>query len=89
MNPLLVAGGTAAVFSGRVRGVLRKGAVYGLAGVLSTGDAVVSAVRGVVREAEHAASTTTGAVGGVVKEARTVGHKPSAKPTASRTRAKS
>jgi hypothetical protein len=88
MNPLLVASGTAAVFSGRVRGVLRKGAVYGLAGVLSAGDAVVSGVRGVVHEAEHAASATTGAVGGVVRDAQGVSHKPSAKPTAPRTRAK-
>jgi hypothetical protein len=89
MNPLLVAGGTAAVFSGRVRRILRKGVVYGVAGVLTAGEAVTSGARGVVHEAEHAASVTTEAVAGVVKDAQSVGQKPSAKPRASRARAKS
>ncbi|MCW3065151.1 MAG: hypothetical protein JWN32_2323 [Solirubrobacterales bacterium] len=40
---------TALVFSPRVRGVVRRGAVYGVAGVLKAGDAVTSAGRGVAR----------------------------------------
>lgn len=40
---------TAAVASPKVRGVLRKGAVYGVAGVLMAGDAISSLVRGVSR----------------------------------------
>jgi nucleoside phosphorylase len=37
---------TAALFSPRVRGVLRRGAVYGLAGALRAGDVATSAARG-------------------------------------------
>jgi hypothetical protein len=36
---------TAAVFSPKVRGLLRRGAVYGMAGVLVAGDAVSSVAR--------------------------------------------
>ena len=36
----------------RVRDSLRKGVVYGLAGVISAGDAVVGAARGAVDEAQ-------------------------------------
>jgi hypothetical protein len=36
---------TAALFSPRARKVLRRGAVYGVAGALMAGDAVSSAVR--------------------------------------------
>jgi hypothetical protein len=56
----------AAVFSPRVRGVLRKGAVYGVAGVLVAGDAVGSFARGVGRGAQNAASTTADAAGNAV-----------------------
>lgn len=38
---------TAAVLSPRARNVMRRGAVYGLAGALKVGDAVASAARGV------------------------------------------
>jgi hypothetical protein len=41
-----VAAATAAVVSPRVRGVLRRGAVYGVAGALKAGDVVASAARG-------------------------------------------
>lgn len=44
-----VATATAAVFSPKVRGTLRKGAVYGVAGALKAGDVVVGAARGVAR----------------------------------------
>ncbi len=56
----------AAVFSPRVRGVLRKGAVYGVAGVLVAGDAVGSFARGVGRGAQNAASATAAAAGTAV-----------------------
>jgi hypothetical protein len=45
----LAVAATALVFSPRVRGVVRRGAVYGVAGVLKAGDAVTSAGRGVAR----------------------------------------
>ncbi len=46
---------TAAVLSPRLRGVLRSGAVYGLAGALIAGDAVTSVARGAGRGAQQAA----------------------------------
>ena len=67
---------TAALLSPRVRGVLRSGAVYGLAGALIAGDAVASVARGAGRGAQHAASSAGGAVreatdtaGGVARSA--------------------
>ena len=47
---------TAVVMSPRARSVLRKGAVYGLAGVLKAADAVGSFARGVGRGAEQGAT---------------------------------
>lgn len=47
----VVAAATAVLLSPRVRGVLRRGAVYGLAGVLMAGDTLVSFKRGVERGA--------------------------------------
>ncbi len=46
---------TAAVFSPRVRELLRQGAVHGLAGILVAGDALVAFARG-VSEGVHDAS---------------------------------
>jgi hypothetical protein len=40
---------TATVFSPRVRGMLRRGAVYGLAGVLTASDMVTAFARGIAR----------------------------------------
>ena len=40
---------TAALFSPRMRGMLRRGAVHGLAGVLTAGGAIASFARGVSR----------------------------------------
>jgi hypothetical protein len=54
---------TAALFSPKVRGVLRQGAVYGLAGVLTAGDAIGSFVSGVSRGAQQAATSAASAVG--------------------------
>jgi len=47
---------TAAVFSPRVRHVLRRGAVYGLAGLMIAGDAVSSFAHGVAQGVQDAAS---------------------------------
>ena len=58
---------TAALTSPPVRGVLRRGAVYGLAGLLSVGDMTSSFARGAVRGAQQTAS----AANGKVKEAAT------------------
>ena len=51
---------TAAVFSPPVRKVLRRGAVYGLTGVLIARDAVTSLARGVGNGVQQAAATTRG-----------------------------
>ncbi|TMM01560.1 MAG: hypothetical protein E6G10_12685 [Actinobacteria bacterium] len=48
----VAAGAISLVLSERVRDTLRKGVVYGLAGVISAGDAVVGAARGAVDEAQ-------------------------------------
>ena len=57
----------AALFSPKVRGLLRRGAVYGLAGALVAGDAVATAAKGVgesLRQAgESARSTRAGQQG--------------------------
>jgi hypothetical protein len=44
---------TAAVASPPVRRALRKGLVYGLAGLLKFGDTVTAAARGVAHQARH------------------------------------
>jgi len=68
----VAAAAAATVFSPRVRGVLRRGAVYGVAGALKAGDVVVGAARGAARGmrdgAEHAGD----------------GAAPAARPSASR-----
>jgi hypothetical protein len=46
---------TAVVLSPRVRGVVRKGAVYGVAGAMKAADAVTSAARDVAGEARTTA----------------------------------
>jgi hypothetical protein len=48
---------TAALFSPKARKVLRRGAVYGLAGALMAGDAVVGFAKGVGRGAQQAATS--------------------------------
>ena len=50
----IVAAVAAAVFSPRVRGWLRRGAVYGMAGVLVAGDAISSVARGVGQSVQQA-----------------------------------
>jgi len=72
MNPLVVVGATAVVLSKRGRSVIRKGVVYGLAGALTAGDAVVSATKGATHQAEHAGGTVTSAARGVTHGAEKV-----------------
>jgi hypothetical protein len=48
---------TAAVLSPRVQRLVRRGVVYGLAGVLMVGDAVGAAVGGVARRAQDGVTT--------------------------------
>jgi len=55
---------TAALFSPRVRKVLRRGAVYGVAGALIAGDAVVSFAKGVGRGAQQAAASASNGTNG-------------------------
>jgi hypothetical protein len=50
----IAAGLTAAAFSPRVRHAVRRGAVLGLAGVMTAGDAIVGAARGAMDEAQGA-----------------------------------
>ena len=59
---------TAAVLSPRVRGVLRRGAVYGLAGVLMAGDAVSSAARNVAPGVQQAAASAAGTFQGAAQQ---------------------
>ncbi len=51
--------GTAVVLSPRVQRVLRRGAVYGLAGALRAGDAITAFARGAARGAQESASAAT------------------------------
>jgi hypothetical protein len=55
----IVAAVTATVFSPRARNLLRRGAVYGLAGALIAGDAVTSFARNIGHSFQQA--TTSGA----------------------------
>jgi hypothetical protein len=52
---------TAALTSPRVRGVVRRGAVYGLAGLLMAGDTIASFARGAAQGVRQTASSATGA----------------------------
>jgi hypothetical protein len=52
----VVVGATSLVMSKTVRDTVRKGLVYGVAGVISAGDAVVGATKGVVDSAQDVRS---------------------------------
>ncbi len=54
---LIAVGVTAAVMSPPVRKVMRKGAVYGLAGMLMVGDKLAAMARGVGQGAQNLASS--------------------------------
>ena len=51
---------TATVLSPRAREAVRKGAVYGLAGVLKAGDVAFSTVRGAARGAQEGVTSQDG-----------------------------
>jgi hypothetical protein len=61
----VAAAATAALLSPRVRGLLRSGAVYGLAGLLTAGDTISSLARSAVRFAHGAQYGPTTAVQGL------------------------
>jgi hypothetical protein len=54
---VIAVGVTAAVMSPPVRRVLRKGAVYGLAGLMILGDKIAGAARGLTQGAQNFASS--------------------------------
>jgi hypothetical protein len=60
----IAVGIAAAVFSPRVRHAMRRGAVLGLAGVMTAGDAVIGAARGAAQEARSRSSAGNGAGAG-------------------------
>lgn len=73
-SPVVLAVGlTAAAFSPPVRRVVRRGAVYGVAGALWAGDAVSATARGVGRGAQQAASTAGGVAQSATERVRGVG----------------
>jgi hypothetical protein len=53
----VAAGAVSLVMSQRVRDAVRKGAVYGLAGIIGAGDAVVGAAKGAVDSANEVRSS--------------------------------
>ena len=57
----IVAAVAAAVFSPKVRGWLRRGAVYGMAGVLVAGDTISSVARGIGNTVQQAGATAANA----------------------------
>jgi len=61
---------TAAVLSPRTRRIIRRGAVYGLAGVLVAGDAIASFSRNVRHGIQEASTTAVEATRHTVEEAK-------------------
>jgi hypothetical protein len=55
----IAAAATAAALSPEVRDAVRKGAVYGLAGVLKAGDVVISAAHGAIEGVQSAAGDSS------------------------------
>lgn len=62
---------TALVTSPAARNVMRRGLVYGLAGVMRLGDAASSTARGMADNAQQVAASTGSAVQEAAAEART------------------
>jgi hypothetical protein len=62
INPgtAVAAGAISLVMSQRVRDTVRKGAVYGLAGIMSAGDAVAGAAKGAVDSAQEVRGSSNG-----------------------------
>lgn len=60
---MIAVGVTAAIMSPPVRKVMRKGAVYGLAGMMILGDKIAAAARGVSQGAQNLASSAADEAG--------------------------
>jgi len=69
---------TAVVLSPQVRNLLRRGAVYALAGVMKAGDAAGGAARGVAGEVQNTATAGKAAAQDTVAEAQTTARTPRA-----------
>jgi hypothetical protein len=61
---------TAAVFSPPVRRVIRRGLVYGMAGVLIAGDAITSFARGVSQGIQEAGASAASAAQNTMNQAK-------------------
>jgi len=71
---LAAMGVTALVASPKARGIAHKGAVYGLAGALTLGDAVVTTARGAARGASRGMQgPSDGAAGGRARPSQSPG----------------
>src|SRR5437763_11843514 len=62
---------TAAVFSPRARRIIRRGLVYGMAGVLIAGDAIASFARNVSQGVQEAGASAASAAQNSLNQART------------------
>lgn len=94
MNPWIVAGAAGVMMTKRGRAIVRKGVVYGLAGAVTAGEALLGAARGAGSTAEGAATATGSRIsaaagnvkhgaehlaGGLVAEARSLRAKEEAR----------
>jgi len=61
---------TAAVFSPRARKLIRRGAVYGMAGILIAGDAISSAARSFGQGVQQAGAAAANATQNTMNQAR-------------------
>ena len=66
----IVAAVAAAVFSPKVRGWLRRGAVYSMAGILVAGDAISSVARGVGQSVQQAGTTASNSAQNAMNQAK-------------------
>ena len=66
----IVAAVAAAVFSPKVRGWLRRGAVYSMAGVLVAGDAISSAARDIGKGVQHAGDAAANSAQNAMNQAK-------------------
>lgn len=85
----IVAAVAAAVFSPKVRGWVRRGAVYGMAGVLVAGDAISSVARGVGQSVQQAGATVSNTAQNTMDQAKANGgqNKTTQKSTSHQTKA--
>lgn len=72
---------TAAVFSPKARRWIRKGFVYGIAGVLMAGDALTSVARNVGQGVQHAGAAAANATQNAAEQAKATTTKTTEKTT--------